>query len=88
MYISTSVDVDFWVLSSIGSKISEFSLVGGGQMSGTSIACPGVEGVLGALGVSDFLFPIPGVPNLIPRVLVSLRDEQKWSLIMHQHKLY
>ena len=36
----------------------------GGQMSETSIACPGVEVVLGALGVSDFSFPIPGVPNL------------------------
>ena len=62
MYIYTSGDVDFWVLSSIGSKISELSLEGGWQMSETSIASPGVGVVPGALGVSDFLFPIPGVP--------------------------
>ena len=35
----------------------------GGQMSETGIACPGVGVVPGALGVSDFLFPIPGVPK-------------------------
>ena len=37
---------------------------GRGGLNFTAIVGPGALGVLGALGVSDSLFPIPGVPQL------------------------